>query len=72
MQASWRPMQDKSIKRAGTNKKAFKEAWFPSFDFPHLIPHLIPMTIESDPVSGSTRVAENPASLIHPMQSAPV
>ena len=35
-------------------------------------PYLIPMTMESEPISGSTCVVENPASLIHSMQSAPV
>ena len=34
--------------------------------------YLIPITIESGPASGSTRVAENPASFIQPAQSAPV
>jgi hypothetical protein len=34
--------------------------------------YLIPITIESGPTSGSTRVEENPTSLIHPSQSAPV
>ena len=34
--------------------------------------YLIPTTIESGPTSGSTRVAENPASFIQPAQSAPV
>ena len=34
--------------------------------------YLMPMTIESSPTSGSTRVAENPASRIQPAQSAPV
>ena len=33
---------------------------------------LIPITIESGPTSGSTRVDENPASRIQPEQSAPV
>ena len=32
----------------------------------------MPTTIESGPTSGSTRVDENPASFIHPTQSAPV
>ena len=34
--------------------------------------YLIPTTIESGPTSASTRVAENPASFIQPVQSAPV
>jgi len=34
--------------------------------------YLIPITIESGPASGSTRVAEKPASFIQPAQSAPV
>ena len=34
--------------------------------------YLIPITIESGPTSGSTRVAENPAAVIQPAQSAPV
>src|ERR1700724_2623017 len=35
-------------------------------------PYLIATTIESAPMSGSTRVCENPASRIHAWQSAPV
>ena len=34
--------------------------------------YLTPTTIESGPTSGSTRVAENPASFIQAAQSAPV
>ena len=34
--------------------------------------YLMPITIESGPTSGSTRVEENPASFIHAEQSAPV
>jgi len=34
--------------------------------------YLMPTTIESGPTSGSTRVAEKPASVIHAWQSAPV
>jgi hypothetical protein len=34
--------------------------------------YLIPITIESGPTSGSTRVSENPAAVIQPSQSAPV
>lgn len=34
--------------------------------------YLIPTTIESGPTSGSTRLAENPASFIQPAQSTPV
>jgi hypothetical protein len=34
--------------------------------------YLMPITIESGPTSGSTRVAENPAAVIQPAQSAPV
>lgn len=34
--------------------------------------YLMPTTIESGPMSGSTRVAEKPASVIHARQSAPV
>ncbi len=34
--------------------------------------HLLPITIESGPTSGSTRVSTKPASLSQPMQSAPV
>ncbi len=34
--------------------------------------YLIPITIESGPTSGSKRVAENPASAIQAVQSAPV
>ncbi len=33
---------------------------------------LIPITIESGPISGSTRMVENPASSIQALQSAPV
>ena len=34
--------------------------------------YLSPMTIESGPTRCSTRVSRNPASFIHPMQSAAV
>lgn len=34
--------------------------------------YLMPITIESGPTSGSTRVDEKPASRIQPAQSAPV
>jgi hypothetical protein len=34
--------------------------------------YLMPMTIESGPIKCSTRVSRNPASFIHPEQSAPV
>jgi hypothetical protein len=34
--------------------------------------YLIPITIESGPVSGSVRIEPNPASFIHAAQSAPV
>jgi hypothetical protein len=34
--------------------------------------YLMPMTIESGPIKGSTRVSRNPASFIHAAQSAPV
>ena len=36
------------------------------------VSYLIPITIESGPASGSTRVSEKPAAVIHPAQSAPV
>lgn len=32
----------------------------------------MPMTMESDPVNGSVRITENPASLSHSVHSAPV
>ena len=34
--------------------------------------YLMPMTIESGPIKGSTQISWNPASFIHAAQSAPV